>query len=138
MKRSESRFGGRAAPSHQLDGDTRELSNPDMTNVTSRMLHEKTGQLLDWARQGERFRILRDGPPDAFLIPAREEIDPQWSEIMADVWAAQRKPLPKQRKSSAGGETKKEVCGSFTLTRRAYSRSFTRATSFLRCSWLRH
>jgi antitoxin (DNA-binding transcriptional repressor) of toxin-antitoxin stability system len=68
-----------------------------MTNVTSKMLHEKTGQLLDRARQGERFRILRDGRPDAFLIPAGEEIDPQWREIMADVWAAQRKALPKRR-----------------------------------------
>jgi len=54
------------------------------------MLHEKTGQLLDRARQGERFRVLRDGRPDAFLIPAAEKIDPEWAEIMAEVWKAQK------------------------------------------------
>ena len=54
------------------------------------MLHEKTGQLLDRARQGERFRVLRDGRPDAFLIPVAESIDPEWPEIMAEVWKAQK------------------------------------------------
>ena len=61
-----------------------------MTDVTSKMLHEKTGQLLDRARQGERFRVLRDGRPDAFLIPAVEAVDPEWAEIMAEVWKAQK------------------------------------------------
>lgn len=67
-----------------------------MTDVTSKVLHEKTGQLLDRARQGERFRIIRDGRPDAFLIPAGETIDPEWTEIMAEVWEAQRKPGSKR------------------------------------------
>lgn len=62
-----------------------------MTDVTSKMLHEKTGQLLDRARQGERFRVLRDGRPDAFLIPAAESVDPEWSEIMEEVWKAQKR-----------------------------------------------
>lgn len=63
-----------------------------MTDVTSKLLHEKTGQLLDRARQGERFRILRDGRAEAFLIPIAEAIDPEWPEIMAEVWEAQKKP----------------------------------------------
>jgi prevent-host-death family protein len=67
-----------------------------MTDVTSKMLHEKTGQLLDRARQGERFRIMRDGRPDAFLIPVADTIDPEWPEIMAEVWAAQKRPGPKR------------------------------------------
>jgi len=66
------------------------VSFRDMTDVTSKMLHEKTGQLLDRARRGERFRVLGDGQPDAFLIPAAEEVDPEWSEIMAEVWTAQK------------------------------------------------
>lgn len=77
-----------------------------MTDVTSKMLHEKTGQLLDRARQGERFRILRDGRPDAILIPAEEAIDPEWTEIMAEVWEAQKRtgtkrpnPILKQRRA---------------------------------------
>ena len=63
-----------------------------MTDVTSKLLHEKTGQLLDRARQGERFRILREGRPEAFLVPVAEAIDPEWTEIMAEVWKAQRTP----------------------------------------------
>jgi prevent-host-death family protein len=76
-----------------------------MTSVTSKMLHEKTGQILDRARQGERFRIIRDGRPDAFLVPASESVDPGWPEIMAEVWKAQKKssarrpnPVLKERK----------------------------------------
>ena len=60
------------------------------------MLHEKTGQLLDRARQGERFRIVRAGRAEAFLIPAGESIDPQWTEIMAEVWKSQRTPGTKR------------------------------------------
>jgi len=60
------------------------------------MLHHKTKQLLDRAWQGERFRIVRNGRADAFLIPAGEAIDPEWPEIMAEVWAAQEKPGPKR------------------------------------------
>jgi antitoxin (DNA-binding transcriptional repressor) of toxin-antitoxin stability system len=67
-----------------------------MTDVTSKTLHEKTGQLLDRARQGERFRILREGRADAFLIPAAEAVDPEWTEIMAEVWKAQKTPGPKR------------------------------------------
>src|SRR3989442_6400826 len=57
-----------------------------MTDVTSKVLHEKTGQVLDRARQGERFRILREGRAEAFLVPASEGIDPEWGEIMAGGW----------------------------------------------------
>jgi antitoxin (DNA-binding transcriptional repressor) of toxin-antitoxin stability system len=77
-----------------------------MTDVTSKTLHEKTGQLLDRARQGERFRILREGRAEAFLVPAAEAVDPEWTEIMADVWKAQRargprrpNPILKERKA---------------------------------------
>jgi antitoxin (DNA-binding transcriptional repressor) of toxin-antitoxin stability system len=77
-----------------------------MTNVSSKVLHEKTGQILDRARQGERFRIVRDGRADAFLIPAGEEIDPEWPEIMEEVWKAQKargakrqNPILKERKA---------------------------------------
>jgi antitoxin (DNA-binding transcriptional repressor) of toxin-antitoxin stability system len=81
----------------RLDGDTRQVSIKVMTDVTSKVLHEKTGQLLDRARQGERFRILRDGRTDAFLIPATEAVDPSWLEIMDDVWKAQKSARPKRR-----------------------------------------
>ena len=52
--------------SSPLDSDTSKVSNRSMTDVTSKVLHEKTGQVLDRARQGERFRILREGRPEPF------------------------------------------------------------------------
>jgi antitoxin (DNA-binding transcriptional repressor) of toxin-antitoxin stability system len=67
-----------------------------VTDITSKALHEKTGAVLDRARQGERFRILRGGKADAFLVPAGEKIDPEWPEIMADVWKAQKEPGSKR------------------------------------------
>src|SRR5207237_9836529 len=79
-----------------LDSDTSKVSDRSMTDVTSKVLHEKTGQVLDRARQGERFRILREGRAEAFLIPASQEIDPEWGEIMADVWKAQKEAGPKR------------------------------------------
>lgn len=56
-----------------------------MTSITSKELHERTGDLLDRVKQGQRFRVLRAGKTDALLIPATEQIDPPWEEIMADV-----------------------------------------------------
>ena len=64
------------------------------TDITSKTLHEKTGQVLDRLRRGERFRVLRDGKPDGFLVPLAEAIDPAWPEIMAEVWAARKQPKP--------------------------------------------
>ena len=69
----------------------------DMTDVTSKTLHEKTGQLLDRARQGERFRILRGGRAEAFLVPAAEAVDPEWTDIMTEVWKAQKAPGASRR-----------------------------------------
>lgn len=77
-----------------------------MTDITSKTLHEKTGQVLDRARQGERFRVMRDGRPEAYLVPAGESIDPEWAEIMAEVWQARANakskrpnPILKERKA---------------------------------------
>lgn len=63
-----------------------------MTDITSKTLHEQTGKLLDRAWQGERFRVLCEGRPDAFLIPVAQSVDPGWEEIMAKVWDAAKNP----------------------------------------------
>ena len=65
-----------------------------MTDITSKTLHEKTGQVLDQLRRGERFRVLRDGEPEAFIVPVEEAIDPEWPEIMAEVLAARKRAKP--------------------------------------------
>ena len=91
----------------RLDGDTVLVSLDTMiTNITSKTLHEKTGQVLDRLRRGERFRILRDGEPEALMVPVEEAIDPEWSEIMAEVMAARKQaksvrenPILKERKA---------------------------------------
>jgi antitoxin (DNA-binding transcriptional repressor) of toxin-antitoxin stability system len=66
-----------------------------MTSITSKELHEQTGALLDRVKQGQRFRVLRGGEPDALLVPADDQVDPSWDEIMVDVRKArtQGKPL---------------------------------------------
>jgi antitoxin (DNA-binding transcriptional repressor) of toxin-antitoxin stability system len=67
-----------------------------MTDVTPKTPREETGQLLDRARRGERSGVLRQGRAEAFLIPAAQAVDPEWPEIMAGVWKAQKKPRPKR------------------------------------------
>lgn len=68
-----------------IDGDTIVVSITSMTSITSKELHEQTGALLDRVKQGQRFRVLRGGEADALLVPANEQVDPTWDELMADV-----------------------------------------------------
>jgi len=56
-----------------------------MTSITSKELHEQTGAFLDRVKQGQRFRVVRRGEADALLIPASEQVDPAWDELMEDV-----------------------------------------------------
>jgi antitoxin (DNA-binding transcriptional repressor) of toxin-antitoxin stability system len=77
-----------------------------LTDITLKTLHGKTGQVLDRLRRGERFRVLRDGEPEALLVPVEEAIDPEWPEIMAEVLAARKQaksvrenPIRKERKA---------------------------------------
>ena len=66
-----------------------------MASITSKELHEQTGALSDRVKQGQRFRVLRGGEADALLVPANDQVDPPWYEIVADVRKAraQGKPL---------------------------------------------
>jgi antitoxin (DNA-binding transcriptional repressor) of toxin-antitoxin stability system len=66
----------------------------DMTPITSKELHEQTGALLDRVKQGQRFRVTRGGETDALLIPATDQIDPSWDEIMAEVRKARAQAKP--------------------------------------------
>ncbi len=65
-----------------------------MKSITSKELHERTGALLDQVKQGQRFRVLRGGEPDALLVPATDQIDPPWDEIMAEVRKARAQGKP--------------------------------------------
>jgi antitoxin (DNA-binding transcriptional repressor) of toxin-antitoxin stability system len=79
----------------RLGTDTLLVSLHNMiTDITSKTLHEKTGQVLDRLRRGERFRVIRDGEPEGFMVPVEEAVDPEWPEIMADVLAARKQAKP--------------------------------------------
>jgi antitoxin (DNA-binding transcriptional repressor) of toxin-antitoxin stability system len=69
----------------RVDGEPILMSIVAMTSITSKELHEQTGALLDRVKQGQRFRVLRGGKADALLVPANEQVDPTWDELMADV-----------------------------------------------------
>jgi antitoxin (DNA-binding transcriptional repressor) of toxin-antitoxin stability system len=71
-----------------FDGDTFLVSIKGVTTITSKELHEQTADVLDRVKRGQRFRVLRGGTADALLVPASEQIDPSWDEIMAEVRAA--------------------------------------------------
>ena len=72
----------------RLDGDTVLVSLDTMiTNITSKTLHEKTGQVLDRLRRGERFWVLRDGKPEALMVPVEEAIDPVEHQSLESVTA---------------------------------------------------
>lgn len=78
----------------EVDGDTILVSIVIMTSITSKELHEHTGTLLDRVKQGQRFRVLRGGETDALLVPASDQIDPPWDEIMAEVRRARAQGKP--------------------------------------------
>lgn len=65
-----------------------------MTSITSKQLHEQTAALLNRVKQGQRFRVVRGGEADALLIPATDQIDPPWDEIMAEVRKARAHDKP--------------------------------------------
>lgn len=79
-----------------VDGDTILVSILNMTSITSKELHEQTGALLDRVKQGQRFRVLRGGEPDALLVPANDQVDPSWDQIMADVRKARTQVKPRR------------------------------------------
>ncbi len=68
-----------------IDGEPVLVFIVDVTSITSKELHEQTGALLDRVKQGQRFRVLLGGKTDALLVPATDQIDPPWDDIMADV-----------------------------------------------------
>jgi antitoxin (DNA-binding transcriptional repressor) of toxin-antitoxin stability system len=77
-----------------------------MMEITSKQLHEQTASMLDRAKGGQRMRIIRNGKPAAWLVPANEEIDPSWDEIMAEVRKARAKGGP-TRPNPVLGERRK-------------------------------
>ena len=78
----------------EVDGDTEwgVYLECDFDHVQE--LHEQTGSVLDRVKQGERFCVLRGGEADALLVPATDQVDPPWDEIMAEVRKARAQYKP--------------------------------------------
>ena len=77
-----------------VDGDTDLVSIQDMTSITSKELHEQTAAVLDRVKQGQCFRVMRGGEAGALLVPATDQVDPPWNEIMAGVRKARARHEP--------------------------------------------
>lgn len=88
-----------------------------MTSRTSKELHERTGALSDQVKQGQRFRVMRGGKPDALLVPATDQIDPPWDEIMAEVRKARAQGKPSRPNPILAERKKRNYAARRTLPR---------------------
>ena len=68
-----------------------------MTVVNARQLHDETSAILDEVSKGKAFQIIRKGKLIGTLQPAAEAKADEWKDIMAEVWAAQKKASKKTR-----------------------------------------
>jgi antitoxin (DNA-binding transcriptional repressor) of toxin-antitoxin stability system len=66
-----------------------------MAIVNARQLHNETSAVLDEVSKGKSFQIVRNGKVIGTLQPCDEGGATEWEEIMAEVWAAQKKTLAK-------------------------------------------
>ena len=68
-----------------------------MALLNARQLHNETSAVLDEVAKGKSFDIARNGKIIGKLQPVADEKESEWNEIMADVWAAQKKARGKTR-----------------------------------------
>ena len=68
-----------------------------MALLNARKLHNETSAVLDEVAKGNSFDIARNGKVIGKLSPAKDAEPAQWDEIMADVWAGQKKARGKTR-----------------------------------------
>ena len=60
---------------------------PTMQDITCKNLHDETGKIVRAVKRGQKFRVSIDGKASCLIVPATENIDPSWEEIMGEVWA---------------------------------------------------
>jgi antitoxin (DNA-binding transcriptional repressor) of toxin-antitoxin stability system len=58
--------------------------------ITAKQLHQKTKAVLNQLEQGESLVITRNGRTIGRIEPMAEVEQPGWSDIMAEVWRAQK------------------------------------------------
>lgn len=62
-----------------------------MSALNVRQLHNETSAILDEVSKGKTFQITRKGKVIGTLQPAAGASPEGWDDIMAEVWAAQKK-----------------------------------------------
>jgi len=58
--------------------------------ITAKQLHQETKAVLNQLEQGESLLITRNGRTIGRIEPVTAAETPGWSEIMAEVWRAQK------------------------------------------------
>jgi antitoxin (DNA-binding transcriptional repressor) of toxin-antitoxin stability system len=56
-----------------------------LQDITCKKLHDETGKIVRAVKRGQKFRVSLDGKHSALIVPANENVDPSWEEIMAEV-----------------------------------------------------
>jgi antitoxin (DNA-binding transcriptional repressor) of toxin-antitoxin stability system len=78
----------------QFDINNCFVSAKSMTDITAEELQKATEQLLARASRGERFGIIRNGNPEAYLLAVSEAVNAPREETTAELWRAQKDPGP--------------------------------------------
>ena len=61
-----------------------------MSTITAKQLHQETKAVLNQLEQGESLVITRNGRAIGRIEPMTAAAQPGWSDIMGEVWRAQK------------------------------------------------
>ena len=61
-----------------------------MGTITAKQLHQETKAVLNQLEQGESLLITRNGRTIGRIEPLAAPEPPDWNDIMAEVWRAQK------------------------------------------------
>jgi len=68
-----------------------------MSIVTAKQLHQETKAVLNQLERGESLLITRNGRTIGRIEPMSAAKAPDWADIMAEVWRAQKTIKPGKR-----------------------------------------
>ena len=63
---------------------------PSVGTITAKQLHQETKAVLNQLEQGESLVITRNGRAIGRIEPMTAAEQPGWSDIMGEVWRAQK------------------------------------------------
>jgi len=61
-----------------------------VSTITAKRLHQETKAVLNQLERGESLIITRNGRAIGQMRPATAKTTPGWSDIMGEVWQAQK------------------------------------------------